>query len=95
MKNLTINGRNYTQSKKALDAYNAPIAAINIDDAYNHPSYQKRAIWNKWEKELTGSTWIKGYNSCTFSIAGITTDEDSGKEYAIFITKDHNYAYEI
>ena len=92
---ISINGTNYRESKKALDAYNAPIAASDIDDAYSRPSYRKRSIWEEWVKELTGAIWIKGYNSCTFSIAGTTKDEETGKEYAVFITRDHNYAYAI
>ena len=92
---ITINGTTYRESKKALDAYNAPIAAADIDDAYNRPSYYKRSIWESWAKELTGAIWIKGYNSQTFSIAGTTKDEETGKEYAVFITKTYNYAHEI
>lgn len=92
---ITINGTTYRQSKKALDAYNAPIAANDIDDAYSRPSCFKRNIWNEWAKELNGAIWIKGYNSCLFSIAGTTTDNETGKKYAIFVTKDNQYAYEI
>ena len=92
---ITINGTTYTESKKALEAYTAPIAATDIYDAYSRPSYRKIRIWEEWEKELTGSIWIKGYNSTHFSIAGVTKDEASGKEYAVFITSANNYAYEL
>ena len=92
---ITINGTTYRESKKALDAYHSSIAAVDIDEAYSRPSHYKRRIWESWAKELTGSIWIKGYNSQAFSIAGTTKDEETGKEYAIFITKSHNYAHEI
>lgn len=92
---ITINGTLYTESKKALEAYNAPIAAADIDEAYSHPSYRKRRIWEEWVKEITGAIWIKGYSSHQFSIAGVTKDETSGKEYAVFITPVHNYAYAL
>lgn len=92
---ISINGTTYRISKKALDAYKAPIAADDIYEAYNRPSYEKIQAWEAWRLELNGAMWIKGYNSCTFSIAGTTKDEETGKEYAVFITRDHNYAYEI
>lgn len=92
---ITINGTTYRESKKALDAYNAPIAAADIDEAYTNPSYFKRSIWERWAKELTGAIWIKGYISQAFSIAGTTRDEETDKEYAVFITKTYNYAHEI
>ena len=92
---ITINGTAYTESKKAMEAYTAPIVANDIDEAYSNPSYRKRRIWEKWAKEITGPIWIKGYNSSRFSIAGVTKDETSGKRYAVFITHLNNYAYEL
>lgn len=92
---ITINGTTYIESKKAMEAYSAPIAATDIDDAYSRPSYRKRQIWEEWVKELTGAIWIKGYNSQFFTIAGVTKDETSGKEYAVFITPVNNYAYAL
>ena len=92
---ITINGTKYIADKIAARKFGERIKAYDIWDAYARPSYRKVNIWNEWRNILTGPIWVSGYNSCTFSIAGKTTDRDSEKEYFVFITPTYNYCYPV
>ena len=92
---IIINGTRFIVDRVAARKFGESIKAYDIWDAYARPSYRKVNIWNEWRNILTESMWVSGYNSCTFSIAGKTTDQKTNKDYYVFITPTYNYCYPV
>lgn len=97
-KTITLHGHNYTVMKKAQA--DRVYRAFNRSDAYDLYAVYGRfsqAKANAYEycraREREFDTYngvITGANTCTFSYA--FTGLCEGKEYLVYITKDHDYA---
>lgn len=100
-KTITLHGHNYTlmTPSYASKAYNSFCRSSDVElrDVYGRYSRAKENAYEYCrarEREFNSYTGvITGYNIFTFSYA--FTGWCDGKEYFIYITKDHDYAIEI
>lgn len=97
-KTITLNGHNYTlmtpsQAQRAYRAFERSDDVI-LDDVYGRCSRAKERAYEYCrdrEREMNSYNGvITGHNTCTFSYA--FTGWCEGKQYFVYITKDHDYA---
>lgn len=95
---ITINGETFSIEGKTTSRYNVSCANYieNIFDHYDRPSQTKIAIWRDWcdwACECGARLDIASHNCFRFTIKGYI--EYNGKFYNLYITDQHNRAYEV
>ncbi len=100
MRTIIINGREFELIVKRTSVNR--VSGWFCDDNcifnwYERPSITKVNIWKNWlnwARETDGISVfeIGSANSMQFTIQGLYTDE-SGREYNLYITREHNRAY--
>lgn len=101
---ITINGVVFELFRTGKERSEGPFHSGAQPDAiygvYGRPSVRKVNIWNWWcnwchecmSQGMECKLWISSYNTSCFSIMGRVRID--GDEYALWITRDHNRAYQ-
>ena len=97
---MKINGETFQviKPRNHKPALNNPYYLRDLWDCYDHPSYSKQVVYNKWYKwcisdDRLSEFGITSYNTFSFVLGCVFNDPETGVAGYISITPAHNRLY--